>query len=115
MTAKTKITRSSGNVYADLGFEDPEAELAKAKLADAIDQVIAQHGWSRERAAGTLAIEPTVLDELLIGRLGRFSTEQLFRFLHTLGHDIEIVVSPAVPPRGEGRTEVTTNFPVSAT
>ncbi len=32
VVAEETITESCGNVFADLGFENPEEELAKAKL-----------------------------------------------------------------------------------
>jgi predicted XRE-type DNA-binding protein len=34
------VTPSSGNVFADLGFAEPEEELAKAQLASHIRQII---------------------------------------------------------------------------
>ena len=34
------VIPSSGNVFADLGFEEPEEELTKAQLASHIRQVI---------------------------------------------------------------------------
>jgi hypothetical protein len=34
------VTLSSGNVFADLGFANPEEELLKAKLVGAIHQII---------------------------------------------------------------------------
>ena len=35
--AEIAVTPSSGNVFADLGFAEPEEELAKAKLASPIN------------------------------------------------------------------------------
>jgi predicted XRE-type DNA-binding protein len=37
---REKIEISSGNVFADLGFEDSEERLLKAKLASKIAQLI---------------------------------------------------------------------------
>jgi hypothetical protein len=34
------VTPSSGNVFADLGFAEPEEELTRAELASQIRQVI---------------------------------------------------------------------------
>jgi len=38
--AKIEVTQSSGNVFADLGLDQPEEELAKAKLAVHIWNII---------------------------------------------------------------------------
>jgi hypothetical protein len=38
---RIKVTPSSGNVFADLGFPEPEEELAKAQLAALIERAIA--------------------------------------------------------------------------
>ena len=38
------VTRGSGNVYADLGVENPAEELAKAELALMSDQAIGERG-----------------------------------------------------------------------
>jgi predicted XRE-type DNA-binding protein len=35
-----KVTESSGNVFADLGFANPEEELLKAKLVREIRAII---------------------------------------------------------------------------
>jgi len=45
------FTVSSGNVFADLGFPDPDAALAKAKLAAAISGAIVDQGLSQTEAA----------------------------------------------------------------
>jgi len=35
-----QVTPSSGNVFADLGFAEPEEELTKAQLASELRQII---------------------------------------------------------------------------
>jgi hypothetical protein len=37
---KITVTPGSGNVFADLGFSEPEEELAKARLASRIREII---------------------------------------------------------------------------
>jgi hypothetical protein len=41
-----KIEVGSGNVFADLGFQDAEERLFKAKLATKIAQLIEKKGWT---------------------------------------------------------------------
>ena len=40
---KLEVTTSSGNVFADLGFADPEESLAKSDLALMIYKIIKYH------------------------------------------------------------------------
>lgn len=49
-TMKTEITESSGNVFADIGCEHPEEELAKADLA--IDRATARRDGYFSRLFG---------------------------------------------------------------
>jgi predicted XRE-type DNA-binding protein len=60
MKKEIKHEESSGNVFADLGIENPEEALAKSELT--------------QKKASTL----------IRGRLRSFSLERLFRFLFTL-------------------------------
>ncbi len=44
MDADHSFTESSGNIFADLGMDEPDELLAKAHLAHAIAKIIEQHG-----------------------------------------------------------------------
>jgi hypothetical protein len=49
MSNPKKMTASSGNVFADLGFGNPEAELFKAKLVREIRGIIKRRKLPRPR------------------------------------------------------------------
>ncbi len=49
-------TPSSGNVFKDLGFPNPDGRLAKAKLAYKINRLIADQGMTQKKAADFLGI-----------------------------------------------------------
>jgi predicted XRE-type DNA-binding protein len=89
------VERSSGNVFADLGLENPEALLAKAELVQRIADIIAERKLTQARAAKLLGIDQPKVSALLRGKLDGFSTDRLFRFLNALGRDVEIVIRPA--------------------
>jgi predicted XRE-type DNA-binding protein len=89
-----KVTRSSGNVFADLRVAEPAEALAKAKLAAEISEIVGRQGLTQSRAAALLGIDQPKISALLRGRLTGFSAERLFRFLNALGRDVEIVVRP---------------------
>jgi predicted XRE-type DNA-binding protein len=88
------ITESSGNVFADLGFENPEEELAKAKLVVALSQVIAQTGLTQSKVADILDVDQPTISKLLRGRTSGFTTDRLMRLLNLLGQDVNISVTP---------------------
>ena len=87
-----KITRSSSNVFADLGLPAPEERLAKAKLAAEIARVIAARGLTQRAAARLMGIDQPKVSHLLHGRLAGFSTDRLLTWLTALGRDVEIIV-----------------------
>jgi predicted XRE-type DNA-binding protein len=100
------VTPSSGNVFADLGFAEPEEELTKAQLASHIRQVIKHRRLTQVAAAALMGIDQPKVSALLKGRLANFSTERLMRLLTALGQDVEIVVKE-LPHSGErGRIRV---------
>ena len=94
---------SSGNVFADLDFDEPEEELARAELAHRIATIIEDRGLTQAEAAAILGINQPKVSALVRGRLEGFSLERLARYLIALGHDVEIVIRPA---RDEGHLRV---------
>ena len=98
---------SSGNVFADLGYPEPDEALAKAKLAYVISTIILERGWSQTQAAEALGVDQPKISALLNGRLRGFSTERLLRFLNALDQDVEIAVRPKRKERHRATIEVT--------
>ncbi len=92
MTGKVKYTKSSGNVFEDLGFKDAEERMAKAKLAMRISEIIESRGYNQIKAAEILDINQPKVSALLNGQLNGFSLERLFRYLNKLDQDVEIVI-----------------------
>ena len=91
----TKITKSGGNVYADLGFKNAEEHALKAELVRRIAAVMKDQALTQTAAARRLGIEQPDVSKLLKGHFRQFSVERLMRFLVALGQDVEIVVRPA--------------------
>jgi predicted XRE-type DNA-binding protein len=96
---RARVTRSSGNVFADLGLSDADEALAKADIARQIARIIERRGWTQTRAAEALGIDQGSVSKLVRGHLEPFSTERLLRFLTLLDQDIEIVVRPTPASR----------------
>ncbi|HYN20764.1 MAG TPA: helix-turn-helix transcriptional regulator [Thermoanaerobaculia bacterium] len=96
------VTPSSGNVFADLGFAEPEEELTKAELVSQIRHVIRRRRLTQVAAAALMGIDQPKVSALLNGRLANFSTDRLMRLLTALGQDVEIVVKERLSPRDKG-------------
>ena len=103
---KIPVTASSGNVFADLGFAEPEEELTKAQLASHIRQTIKRRRLTQVAAAGLMGIDQPKVSALLNGRLANFSSERLMRLLIALGQDVEIIVRTKPRNRARGRIRV---------
>lgn len=87
-----KVTRSSGNVFADLGLPAPEERLVKARLASELARVITARKLTQRTAADLMGIDQPKVSHLLHGRLNGFSTDRLLTWLTALGRDVEIIV-----------------------
>jgi predicted XRE-type DNA-binding protein len=100
------VTRGSGNVFADLGFDNPEEELLKAQLAMRIRAVIAEQGLTQAKAAGVLGVAQPDVSSLVNGRVAGFSLERLFGFIRKLGDDIEVTIRHSRTNSTRGRMVV---------
>jgi predicted XRE-type DNA-binding protein len=100
------VTASSGNVFADLGFAEPEEELTKAQLASHIRQVIKRSRLTQVAAGARMGVDQPKVSALLNGRLTNFSSDRLMRLLTALGQDVEIIVKTKPRNRARGRIRV---------
>src|SRR5215471_524669 len=92
-TGSGTVEMSSGSVFADLGFEDSEERLLKAKLASKIAQLIEEKGWTQAQTAARTALDQPKVSRLLRGQLSGFSADRLFAVLNRLGHSVEVRIS----------------------
>jgi predicted XRE-type DNA-binding protein len=106
MTDTIKIEEGSGNVFADLGFQDADERLAKAALALRITEAVRSRRLTQMAVAGLLKIDQPKVSRLIRGQLSGFSTERLMHFLTLLGRDVEIVVKPTPRSRRQGHVRV---------
>jgi predicted XRE-type DNA-binding protein len=99
--ARTRATKSSGNVFADLGLPNPEQELLKAQLTLQIYKIVRARGLTQAQAGAVLGIKQPHVSALMRNRAGNFSVGRLMEFLTALGQDVEITVKPTRKPMGE--------------
>ena len=98
---KTRVERSSGNVFADLGLPNPEQELVKAHLTLEIYKIVKGRGLTQAQAGEILGIKQPHVSALMRNRSGNFSVGRLIEFLTALGQDVEISVRPTRKAHGE--------------
>ena len=106
MVKKIEVTRGTGNVFADLGFAEPEEELAKAHLLMLIQQAIRRQRLSQTAVAVLLGVDQPKVSALLKGRGANFSSMRLMRLLTRLGQDVDVTVREARHGRKRGRIRV---------
>jgi predicted XRE-type DNA-binding protein len=98
--SRIRIKESSGNVFADLGFPNPERERLKARLTLQIYRLIKDRELTQAEAGAILGIRQPHVSGLMRGQSGNFSVERLMDFLTALGQDVQITVSPTRKEHG---------------
>jgi predicted XRE-type DNA-binding protein len=93
MSNEQKATASSGNVFADLGFANPEKELLRAKLVRELRGIIKHRKLTQTHAAAKLGLKQPDVSALVTGRVGKFSIDRLVRCLDRLDYKVDLVVS----------------------
>ena len=103
---REKVTRGTGNVFADLGFSDAAEREARLRLAYALNQVLNGRKLSQAEAAKVLAVTQPKVSALLHYKLAGFSVERLMNLLTALDQDVEIVIRRKPRSRRNGRISV---------
>ena len=92
--ADIPVTRGSGNVFADLGFQDAEELQVKAALTRQIASRIKAFGLTQIQAGTRLGISQPDVSKLMNGRYTGYSADRLIAILNALAVDVEIVIRP---------------------
>jgi predicted XRE-type DNA-binding protein len=103
--SKIPSEKSSGNVFADIGFTPAEAaELAaKSSLIIAIKDTIEHRKLTQQEAARLCATDQPTLSKVFRGRMNSVTIDRLASWLNALGRDVEIIVKPSPRRRRQGR------------
>jgi predicted XRE-type DNA-binding protein len=88
----TTITESSGNVFADLGFDPAEAVILqmRAKLMSDLREYIQSNGMTQPAAAKRLKIARSRVSDLMSGRWEEFSLEMLITLAARVGRKVTL-------------------------
>jgi len=93
--ARRRVTRSSGNVFQDLGFPPDKAEhlLVRADLMIRLERELGSRGLRQAQAAKLLGVSQPRVSDLLRGRVELFSADALIDMLARLGMKVRLVAS----------------------
>lgn len=99
MAAMTmKITRSSGKVFADLGFGEGEAERLRIRssLLIAIRKLIESRGLTQADAAKLFGVTQPRISKLVRGKIDLFRNDTLVDMLARGGIHVDVVLSESM-------------------
>jgi predicted XRE-type DNA-binding protein len=100
-----RLQEGTGNIYSDMGYDDPEGRVVKAQLVSKIADVIKHRGLTQEAAAKVLGLTQPKISKLLKGQFRGISERRLLCCLTSLGSDVAIIIKPTVRRRS-GRLSV---------
>lgn len=103
-----KFTKSTGNVFQDLGYNNADEHLLKAKFAMVVNKIITEKKLTQIETAKLLGIDQPKVSRLSHGQLSGFSIDKLITFLILLNQDIEVNIKPH--SRNVGRDSFDNHF-----
>jgi predicted XRE-type DNA-binding protein len=88
----SKVRRSSGNVFRDLGFTEADAEnlRIRSELMARLRKVIDEGGLTQARAARLLGVSQPRVSDLVRGRIELFSIDALVNLLARAGMRVTV-------------------------
>jgi predicted XRE-type DNA-binding protein len=89
---RSGVIEGSDNPFADLGFANPELELAKSRLVMEMARVIDARDLSQARAGEIIGLPQPKLSQLLNGHWKSYSVDRLTRYLNKLGVTVRITL-----------------------
>jgi predicted XRE-type DNA-binding protein len=97
MTERLKMERGSGNVFADIGFSPEEAQnlQLRSDLMTRIERFVKHRGLTQTEAARALGVTQPRLNDLLRGKIDKFSLDALVNMLGHAGMRVEVRVKKA--------------------
>ena len=92
MSGKIPVHAGASNVFADLGFDNPEEMQLRADLVQQLRDIIKRRRLTQVAAAKLLGIRQPDLSALLHGHLTKYSLGRLLKFMTILDRDVQILV-----------------------
>ena len=89
---KLKITKSSGNVFIDLGFPPEEAAILamRSELMCRLEILIRDKQWTQAETAQVLGISQSRVSDLIREKFEKFSLDMLITLATRAGKKVEL-------------------------
>jgi predicted XRE-type DNA-binding protein len=96
MPTTDKPTKSSGNVFSDLGFTAEEAALLqlKTRLQVEIERIAVKRELTPKALGKVLDIQQPQVSDLLTGKVSKMTVDKLTKYLYRLGVSVELTTKP---------------------
>lgn len=90
----TAITKSSGDVFRNLGFSAAEARnlRIRSELLTALRKLIEKEGLTQADAAKRFKVSQPRISDLMRGKISRFSLDTLVNMLTDAGMDVAVKI-----------------------
>jgi predicted XRE-type DNA-binding protein len=94
---KSEWEEGSENVFKDVGFSEQEAEylMIRSRLMLEVDQFVKKSGLTQLEASKKLGITQPRLNDLLRGKIQKFSIDALVKMLSRIGVHVDVNVRAA--------------------
>ena len=91
----TRIQRSSGDVFRDLGFEPEEAEnlRLRSQLMIELSKLINARRLTQAEAAKMLGVTQPRVSDLMRGKIERFSVDSLVEMIGRAGRRVRLTMT----------------------
>ncbi len=96
MSDKMRVYKSSGNVFKDMGYPNPERELLRAQLELEIFRLLKRNHWNEKEVASRLGITEKDVVHFLNGDPSDYEIGELFDLINRLDHHVDIYISPSL-------------------
>jgi predicted XRE-type DNA-binding protein len=88
----TKITRSGGNVFADIGLPNSGELSIKSELVMNLRRLMDLHGLTQKEVAARVGSDQPTISKVIRGRLDLVTTDRLLNWFQLLGQEICISI-----------------------
>ena len=108
MSEEVKFTKSSGNVFLDIGFSKEEAEREKLRvdLVVRIQRILEELKLTPAKAEERFGLNPSDVSRIQNGDFD-FKIDKLFTILNQLNRNVEIHIKPSNEKGGHLRVVTT--------
>ena len=84
------IQQSNGNIFEDLGFDEPEAANLQVRsfLMQHISQWIKDNNLTQQKAGDALHVSQSRISDLMTGKINKFTTDNLMWIMTQTGEKL---------------------------